>query len=206
MAIIKDGAFIGKLGTIVGCSWKGKHYVRRIPVRTAPPTQRELENRFAFNLVNEWLKPIHDFVRLGFRNYSPTVFGINAASSVLHRTALNRDGMNSSIDPSLVQVSAGELELPDDLQLVQETDSLMFSWDPGSGTNKGSRDRIIILAYAPEIKWARQEFSATRRSTGTYALPLSGFPTGVYHVYVAFLGNDGCSQTGSRYMGSVSIE
>ena len=200
MAILKDGAFIGKIGTIVGCTWKGKHYVRRIPVRTAAPTQREIENRYAFNLVNEWLKPIHDFVRLGFRNYSPTVSGINAACSMLHKTALTRDGMNSSIDASLVQVSFGELELPAELQLVQESDSLLLTWNPQSGLNKGSHDRLIILAYDPETGWAKQEFSASQRYTGSYSLPLLDIPPGGYH------GNDACSQTGSRYLGKILKE
>jgi len=204
MAILKDGAFIGKLGTVVGCTWKGKHYVRRIPLRTAPPTQREHENRYVFNLVNEWLKPIQDFVRLGFRNYQPTVWGVNAASSVLHKTALHKDGMNSRIDATLVQVSSGELELPQDLELVKEVNSLVFTWNPESGLKKGLRDRIIILAYNPETKWAKQEFTATQRYKGTYTLSLAEIPGGNYHIYVAFLGND-CGQTNSRYLGSYEV-
>ncbi len=204
MAIIKNGSFIGKIGTVVGCTWKGQHYVRRIPVRTAPPSEKEMENRYIFNLVNQWLKPIQDFVRLGFRNYSPTVWGVNAASSVLHKTALNRDGMNSAIDPALVQLSSGELQLPEDLQLVREGTTLIFSWDPSSGPYKGARDRMILLAYDPENGCALQELSASLRYKGFHSLSVAGVPPGIYHVYVAFIGEDS-GQSDSGYVGSLEL-
>ena len=201
--MLKDGSFVGKLGTVVGCSWKGKPYVRRLPVRTTPPTMGELANRHVFDLVNTWLKPIHEFVRLGFRNYSPMVWGVNAASSLLHKTAIHKAGFASSIDPALVQVSSGDLELPEDLQMLQEGDALNFTWDPGSGTNKGARDRIIILAYNIELKWAKQELSGSHRYMGSHSLSLTGSPAGGFHVYVAFIAGDGSRQSDSRYMGFI---
>ncbi len=36
-----NGPFKGKVGTVVGATWKGIHYMRSLPSeRTSPPTQR----------------------------------------------------------------------------------------------------------------------------------------------------------------------
>lgn len=205
MAVLKDGMLVGKLGSVVGCRWKGKPYLRRIPVRTSPPTQAELVNRHIFGLVNAWLRPIHEFVKVGFRNYRPSFWGVNAACSVLHKTALHKDGFNSSIDPALVQVSHGSLGLSDDLQVMAEGDSLLFTWEALGRINKGPRDRIMLLAYNIEAGWARQEISGSSRYQGSHSLSLAQAPPGTYHLYAAFVAEDGSRQSSSRYLGEVSI-
>ena len=206
MARIEEGHIKGKLGTLVGCTWKGRPYLRRKALRTSPPTKGETRNRYVFDLVNEWLKPVHEFVRLGFRNYSDSVWGINAASSLLHKTALHRDGFESFIDPSLAKLSHGTLGLPTDLVVILDGDQLLFYWSTELGPDKDPKDRIMMLAYNIEQGTAATETSGPHRFTGYASLPLKPIDPGTYHLYAAFIAPTAEKQSPSRYLGSVGIE
>mgnify|MGYP006194494919 CR=1 FL=1 len=99
MAILKHtGAFSGRLGTVVGYRRHEKNFLRKAPRRTAPPTEKELVNRYCFKLVQEWLHPIQEFINQGFRNCGRST-AANAARSHLHHHALQRQGYASVIDP-----------------------------------------------------------------------------------------------------------
>src|SRR5690606_21522259 len=130
MAILKHtGAFSGRLGTVVGYRRHEKNFLRKAPRRTAPPTEKELVNRYCSKLVQEWLHPIQEFINQGFRNCGRST-AANAARSPLHHHALQRQGYASVIDPSLVKVSRGDVGLPATSAVVLEGSQLHFSWDP----------------------------------------------------------------------------
>ena len=70
-----NGPFVGKLGNLVGSTWKGIPYVKTVNERTTPATDDEKSNRQKFALAQRWLRPLLDFVRQGFKGYSTTVEG-----------------------------------------------------------------------------------------------------------------------------------
>ena len=86
------GPLKGKVGPVVGSSWRGIPYVKSAPVRKKPPSQKELENRHIFAFTQQWLEPIKEFLKQGFKNYSRTNYGVNAAKSFLYKFALIKDG------------------------------------------------------------------------------------------------------------------
>lgn len=204
MAILKHtGAFSGRLGTVVGYRRHEKNFLRKAPRRTAPPTEKELVNRYCFKLVQEWLHPIQEFINQGFRNCGRST-AANAARSHLHHHALQRQGYASVIDPSLVKVSRGDVGLPATNTVVLEGRQLHFSWDPAIDATRDPRDRVMLLAYAPGFP-PYYELWGPRRSAGTASLDLSPARPGHYHLYLAFSGKDGESQSDSRYLGMISI-
>ena len=203
MAKIKNGSISGLLGNLVAYRRNGKDYLRKAPERKEPPTPAERANRYIFKLVQEWVNPINDFLKLSFRDYSEENYGANAAKSLIHRHALTRDGFDSYIDPSKVQVSSGSLSLPSQMEVVLENDrQLRFSWQGGSGR---AGDRVMVLAYEIQKKTAKYELNGARRAEGTETLSLSGYPDGTYHLYAAFMSMDGENQSDSRYLGSLKV-
>ena len=206
MAEINNGNITGKLGNTVGFVREGKNLLRVIIRRTAPPTEKELINRHIFKLVQNWVTPLNPFVKLGFRNYSEKNYGANAAKSLIHREALHRDGYTSFIDPSLVKVSAGQVPLPASLEAELTAEGkLEFSWNSASDLYSSPRDRIMMLAYNIEAEWAQYEVSGAKRYQAFDRLPLPPSLPGTYHLYAAFVGEDGNGQSDSRYLGSVEI-
>ena len=130
----------------------------------------------------------------------------NAASSLLHKTALNRDGYNSTIDPSLVKLSHGSIGLPSDIEAILQDEQILFSWSTEIGRDKDPRDRIMMLAYNDEKASASYETSGPQRFQGYASLPLKPVEPGTYHLYVAFIASSAENQSVSRYLGEVVIE
>src|ERR1700730_7625171 len=65
-----SGPVIGKIGSVVGSSWKGVPYIKSIPhKRNAKAGPGEAANRMKFAMAHRWLKPVLSFVREGFRKY-----------------------------------------------------------------------------------------------------------------------------------------
>src|SRR4030081_1272894 len=95
------GAFNGKVGTVVGATWRGIPYMRAIPrSRTGPISKKEKANREKFAVAQFWLKPLLEFVRVGFKDYSSTVVGFSAAKSWMMKNAMEKTEDGFRIDPS----------------------------------------------------------------------------------------------------------
>ncbi|MCS3797502.1 DUF6266 family protein [Niastella sp. OAS944] len=79
-----NGSFKGKVGTVVGATWKGIPYMRSLPdPRISEPTKGEMKNRKKWALSQSWLQPITQFVRIGWKGYSQKSEGFIAAKSYL---------------------------------------------------------------------------------------------------------------------------
>ena len=210
MAYLKKGLLgpvTGKVGTLVGSSWRGIEFVKSLPNRTKPPTPGELANRHIFKFTQQWLTPIDSFLKVGFKGYSQTSYGVNAAKSYLYKHALKKDGFNSSIDPSLMLVSYGNLSLSDNIQMeLIENDQLSISWNPKILKGQDPDDQVMIVAYNIEKKIAIATASGQFRKTGQHILDLEGLADGTIHIYVAFISVDRESQSNSVYLGTVFIE
>ena len=206
MATLKNGFLSGKLGELVAYTRNGRNHLRKRPQRTAPPTQKELLNRHLFRLVQQWVTPLSQFLRQGFRDYSETIWGANAAKSLIFQQALQRQGTDSYVEPSLVKVSVGNLALPETLQAqLNPEGELEFSWSTETAPDSSPRDRIMMLAYNIPEKCAAYELCGGKRLAGMDILPLAGYPAGTYHVYAAFVTEDRERRSNSRFLGVVEV-
>lgn len=208
MAKIKqgpNGPVSGKVGNLVYSSWHGISYVKKAPVRRARPTKNEQSNWNLFAWTQNWLQPLQPFFKVGFKNYKPTVHGINAAKSYLYKHALTKDGENSSIDPALMQVSYGSLGLAENIQMeLLPGNELRFTWDPASGKDKAPNDQVMLLAYNVEAGKAAMIVEGQFRKTGSDSLYLAHHKKGTFHIYVSFVASDRSRQSHSIYLGSIS--
>src|SRR5690242_11507600 len=114
------GDFSGKVGTVIGSSWKGKPYMKSLhKKRTIPAHKMEQLNRNKFAMAHQWLQPITFFVRAGFKGYTDTVEGFLAAKSYLLKNAFEGVGDELVINPALMKVSYGDLPLPTNITAVK---------------------------------------------------------------------------------------
>src|SRR5690606_7859998 len=151
-----NGPIRGKVGNVVGSSWRGIPYLKSLPKRKKPPTEGEKINRFIFSMTQQWLQPLAEFLKVGFRDYSQTSSGVNAAKAYMYKHALIKDGYNSRIDPSLMKISHGELPLSNDIQMEVEKSNnhlgyLTVSWDTAGAIqgkkldkNFSPEDQVIV--------------------------------------------------------------
>ena len=199
------GPFTGKIGTLVGSYRYGVYYVKSAPVRTKPFTPAELMNQNRFRVAETWLKPLLAFVRIGFNNNTPKR-GKNAAKSYLMKHALKGDGMEVSVNPALMKVSAGRLALPSGLMVIVDGLNLRFEWDAAAVFRGNHRDQVMMLAYDVELKRAYAITAGNFRFEGFDVLQLPEGARGrTVHVYAGFSGHDRLDQSDSFYFGGLVI-
>src|SRR5690606_29542654 len=194
--------YVGKVGNVIGSSWRGIPYIKSRGLRTKPATEGELINRFIFGKTQKWLFPINDFLRVGFKNYTLKSQGVSAAKSYLYKHALVKDGFDSTIDPTLMKVSHGDLPLPNSIEVeLSQENELIFTWEIGSCTLENQFDQIILLAYDIENEEIAVSLNGQFRHTGRDVLDI-GRSVRTFVVYAAFIAADRESQSDSVYLGT----
>ena len=113
MGTIKQGilgGFNGKVGTVIGSSWKGITYMRGQSQHVKNPrTAGQIYSRTAFKAVSAALSPIASTLRLTFAKSAGKMSGYNKAVSVnLKKAIVNQDG-EPVVDYSKLILSKGTL-------------------------------------------------------------------------------------------------
>lgn len=113
MGTIKQGilgGFNGKVGTVVGSSWKGISYMRGKAQHVKNPrTAGQTYHRDAIKAVTMALRPITSTLRLTFAEYAKKMSAFNKAVSLNYKEALvNQDG-TPVVDYSKLILSQGTL-------------------------------------------------------------------------------------------------
>lgn len=201
-----NGPFKGKVGTVIGSSWKGKPYMKaRHHKRTKPPRKNEQLNRNKFAMAHRWLQPVLDFVRAGYKGYTPTVEGFLAAKSYLLKNAFEGEGAEVVINPALMKVSYGDLSLPTNITANKTApDNLQVSWEACDQHADNAADQVMILVYDIENGYANYNITGQFRYAGTgnlYIPPAD--PERTWHIYVAFVAADRSRQSMSVYLGTI---
>ena len=74
------GSFSGKVGNVVGGSWKGISYMRaKASSVSNPRTDGQMGQRSKFALVLGILKPMTGFIRVGYKRFTIKQTAFNAA-------------------------------------------------------------------------------------------------------------------------------
>jgi hypothetical protein len=198
-----NGPISGKLGTAVAATWKGRPYLRSLPTRNLKTKPAESPAKTKFKTLHNWLQPLLDYVREGFRGYSETVEGYNAAKSYNLRNAFVLEKEKWVLDPSLLLVSHGDLELPENIGCYIDGKQLHFRWDENPSINNDQFDQAMLLAYDPDTRLVELNTTGEFRKTGKAVLKV--FNKGNYHVYIAFRSHDRSRQSNSQYLGVVTV-
>ena len=196
------GAVSGKVGNVIGSSWKGIPYLKAAhSPRTKKISAKEKANRQKFKAAHEWLSPLIEFLRQGFKGYTPTVEGFIAAKSYLLKNAIDAKG---KVDPALAKVSFGSLSNSDNIKVKSTQDGhLQFTWDTTPVKEGYGRDQIMLLAYDIKNGNAFLTVAGEFRESGSAILE-PFFKKGTScHVYISFVAHDRSRQSDSVYLGEV---
>ncbi len=203
------GGFSGKLGNVVGASWKGIDYMRIKPASVAnPKTEGQLDQRSKFALVIGFLKTMTAFIRVGFKLYANGVSQFNSAMSYLLNNAIAGEYPNQSIDYASVLISRGSLEPADGAQVSSDVASVLeFSWtDNSDAVDANADDVALLLAYNPTKKASAYAIAGFSRSDAAASLQVpSGFSGDEVQVFLGFISSNGQSVANSVYVGAVNV-
>ena len=212
MAIINQGILggvSGKIGNVIGGTWKGIDYLRIKPSSVAnPKTEGQLDQRSKFAKVLHFLQPMTDFLRVGFKLYAIKMTEFNAAMSYNLFNAVLGAYPNYTIDYPNALVSRGNLKGVANGTATSTTPAeIDITWDDNSSSgNALATDKSLILILNPDKKESIYTTSGPLRPVGTETLNLPPEYSGdVVEVYLGFVSEDGAKVSNSSHLGSVTV-
>ncbi len=205
------GGFSGKVGNVVGGSWKGIDYMRIKPASVANPrTAAQVDQRSKFSIVLNFLQPLSEFLRVGFKLYANKMTQFNSAMSYNLNHAVTGAYPNFSIDYSNALVSRGQLNGAMGVAATSTNPaSVDFTWTDNSspGTSKAkSTDKALLLVYNITKDVAIYNLAGNSRDMGSQTIDVpTDFSGDDVETFMAFISEDGSQVSNSVYTGSVTI-
>ncbi|WP_457611561.1 DUF6266 family protein [Lutibacter sp.] len=200
------GGLSGKVGNIIGGSWKGIDYIRIKPSSVANPrTEGQVNQRNKFTATLEFLQPNIEFIRVGYKDYAIKMTAFNAAMSEILGNAITGTAPDFTVDYPNVLVSKGNLKgVLNPSFDAATTGQVTLSWSDNSNEiNANNDDRLMTLIYNPLKKESVVKLIGTSRFMAAQMIAIpSNFSGDTIHVYVAFVSADGQIISDSSYVGS----
>lgn len=211
MGTIKQGilgGFSGKVGTVIGGSWKGISYMRSQAQSVKNPrTDGQLSQRSKFALALDFLKPLTDIVRTGFKLYTNKQTAFNAAMSYTLANAISGDYPDYELNFASALISRGVLTSATNGAATSANGSVTVTWgdNTGVGTAKATDKALIAVLNADKGEAVTVSAGEARSTaTQTVAVPADWMGEEV-QVYLGFISADAKEVANSVYLGSVTI-
>ncbi len=203
------GGFSGKIGNVVGGSWKGIDYMRIMPASVAnPQTEPQMDQRSKFVTTLRFLQPLTQFLRTGFKNYAIRMTAFNNAMSYNIKNGVAGEYPSYAIDYPNVLVARGTLASalnPTATSTVAATVAVAWQ-DNSSEGNASALDQTLIVIYDGLKNEAVYHLKQTTRAdqAETITVPAS-FSGSQVQCYIAFISADGALLSNSKYAGAVTV-
>ena len=202
------GAFSGKVGPVVGASWRGKEVMRSLPKKgNKVPTATQLLQRQKFAMVQTFLSGINPVVKRYYGSNSGLKTRGNNAMSYLMREALVFTDPDFEWDYSKVLISRGDLIGFDEATLDVSAGEINVMWTDNSGQGEAlDTDQLVLLVFDPESKAVVYSLAAGERAdeAATLAMPSNLLGADV-EVWATFVSTDEKLVATSLYLGTVTV-
>ena len=145
------GGFSGKVGPVIGTSWKGKAVMKaRALSYNDRQSQAQLEQRMKFGLISKFVFSMAGFINEGFRNRAVDMTELNAAVAANINTAVTGTYPNYQVDYTLCLVSDGNIDLPYSPNATADGTTLSLTWADNSGMgNAQTDDKVMVVVFNP---------------------------------------------------------
>jgi hypothetical protein len=203
------GAFSGKVGPVVGATWRGKDVMRSLPRKsTKPATQSQKLQREKFTMVTAFLAPINPIVKRYFGNDIGIKTRRNQAMSYLIKEAITYVDPNLVWEYNKVLISRGELLGINEADVATGAgQSINITWTDNSGNGDAlATDKLIVVVYEPTTKTTVYSLDAATRDLEVANVTLPAYCSGLsVEVWVTFAATDEKMWATSQYLGTVLV-
>ena len=159
MGTIKQGilgGFNGKVGTVVGSSWKGTAYMRgRAQHIKNPRTAGQIYQRNAMKAIALALRPIASILSITFKNSVQKMSGYNKAVSINYKEAVENVGGVPTVNYSKLILSKGNIRPFDYLNIDDMSENGRYYLSViNSDNSQVDYEGLIFFIYDPtEDTW-----------------------------------------------------
>jgi len=179
------GPFSGKVGSVVGSSWKGVNYIKSLPGPNTSNTEKQQEQRSRFKSVVKMASLLlATLIRPVWNLSSGRITGYNLFVKT-NINAFDQDG--DLVNHSDFHASVGTLALPSGLAIQDDVDvssGIIVSWinESGSGIGNNDDDLHLVVVKYDEIHVLHPRNVRSDQSA-ELTLPVS---PGTVHIYAYF--------------------
>lgn len=201
------GSVTGKVGTVIGSSWKGIAYIRSLSSkRKGGSSQRQLEHQARFGLATRFIQSMKQVIITGFSHNAVQMTEMNSALAHILKNAVTGTYPAFRISYPQVQVSRGSLpNVVSPLASAGLNGTLGFSWTDNSGVGKAKAgDKAILVAYCEALNHTLYGIEGERGAT-TGSLNVAMFAGEKVQTWISFLSMDSKDVATSIYTGEVIV-
>ena len=213
MGTIKQGilgGFSGKVGTVIGSSWKGISYMRGQAQHIKNPRSAgQVDQRSKFNLALNFLQPNVPYIRIGYKSQAAKQTEFNAAMSYIVKNAITGTSPNYALDYTKVMVSRGGLTQVTDAAAswAAATSKLTITWTDNSGVGTAlATDKAMPFVYNKDKNETIYNTEGATRTTHTMDITVpSDWVGDKVEVYLGMVSEDGTLVADSIYLGEKTL-
>lgn len=203
------GAFSGKVGPVVGATWRGKDVMRSLPKKSNRlATAFQQQQRSKFTMATEFLSSVQPVVSRYFGGNTGLKTRRNQAMSYLMKEAIVFNEPNYEWDYTKVLISKGDLLGINNGQVAAGTgQNLEFTWSDNSEQGEAEvTDKLVVVVYEPTSKATVYSLNASSRSSRSATLELPNFLSGLeVQVWATFVASDDKLAATSLYLGAIIV-
>jgi hypothetical protein len=211
MGTIKQGilgGFSGKVGTVIGSSWRGIQVMRGLSTgRKGSPTDAQLQQQAKFAVMIKFLQPLTALLNQTYDRFAVGMSGFNKAFSYNVLNAIT--GVYPAFAINYPMVLLGRGDLPNAIAPAAASAAagkLTFSWTDNSGTGKAlATDKVVVAAFCEVLDHWIYDYSGSGRSTGTYVLDVSAFSGKAVQTWLGFISANGKFVANTLFTGAVNV-
>ncbi|WP_316813969.1 DUF6266 family protein [Pedobacter heparinus] len=146
-----NGAISGKIGNVVGASWRGVDYLRILADHSNRTFSEKQQNQhFLLGMVSSWLKPLKYIIEIGYQLFVTGKTPMNQCISYHMKNAVTGNTpIEYLIDFAKVIFSRGELLVPFIKEILTLLDAVLhIKWENASTSIFSNEDdRAIFIIY-----------------------------------------------------------
>lgn len=201
----------GKVGTVVGSTWRGVDYIRSAggKRRKGPGTEEQEIQRAKFKLVAAFCSVLAEVLEFGYSDSAQNMTGRNSAVGYILDTAVIGQHPNWQLDYPNILVTAGTRP-PNALTPAAACNApakIDFTWGDNSGISKAKdTDVAVIVAYCEELEHCDFKITEIKRSAQAVTLNLHPALSGKkVHTWLSFATADKKRVSKSAYTGELLV-
>ena len=202
------GGFQGKVGTVIGSTWRGEDIIRAKPRKRADnPTEQQKLQRLKFKAVSEFLNPLRSTVSKYFGNEAGVKSTYNLATSYHLLDAVEVTGEVAEILYPRVMVAKGTLFGFQNPTSQNTGTDVTLQWEDNSAFgNAGAEDAVSLVFYSETLKvfWVYENAATRLNLTVAVTLPQNLAGTEV-HAYAFLYSEKSRMASNSVYLGSIDL-
>lgn len=202
------GGFQGKVGTVIGSTWRGEDIIKALPKKRADnPSELQKLQRIKFKAVSEFLNPVRDTVSKYFSNDVGVKSRYNLATSYHLLNAVEVTDEVATILFNRVMLSKGTLFSFQNPTVVPTGTEVTLNWEDNSLMgNAKAEDSVNVVFYSKELQLFFVYETVAERSalTANITLPQNLAGSAV-EVYAFLYSNTIKFSSNSVYLGSIDL-